>query len=348
LTAIPIGPVVVTQRKLYRRFNGTGTFKLVTTIANNTATTYTDTTANASLGADAPSSNTTAENRVSLSSLPIGASSVTQRKVYRTAVSSSQLKLLTTIGDNTTTTYADSTADASLGANVPTSDTSGLAQPAGQVNAGSTSLIVAGTGAFSSSGGWAIIGNGQQTIRYTGVTSSSLTEIPVSGPGAIVASVSYNSTVTAAPALTGVTGLTRPMSRGAPVHLWVQRDDLAAQSERIALDAAQGRVSDGIVEGPIIQDDRRGEASLTALCDATLALFSRPLVTVTYATRDTKTKSGKTIVINLSNPPINETLTIQDVTITEIDLAPRLGPKYTVTASTVRFSLEDILRRMAA
>ena len=40
-------------------------------------------------------------------------------------------------------------------------------------------------------------------------------------------------------------------------------------------------------------------------------------------------------------------LTIQDVTITEIDIAPRLAPRFTVTASSMRFSVEDLLRRMA-
>lgn len=61
LTAIPLGGSAVTSRKIYRQFNGTGTFKLQSTIANNTATTLTDNTANASLGADAPSTNTTSD-----------------------------------------------------------------------------------------------------------------------------------------------------------------------------------------------------------------------------------------------------------------------------------------------
>ena len=61
LTAIPLGGSAVTSRKIYRQFNSTGTFKLQSTIANNTATTLTDNTANASLGADAPSTNTTSD-----------------------------------------------------------------------------------------------------------------------------------------------------------------------------------------------------------------------------------------------------------------------------------------------
>jgi hypothetical protein len=45
---------------------------------------------------------------------------VTSRKLYRTAASGVQHKLLATIGDNLTTSYTDNALDASLGANIPT------------------------------------------------------------------------------------------------------------------------------------------------------------------------------------------------------------------------------------
>lgn len=55
LTAIPLGPVGTTARKIYRTVAGnTGAFKLVATIADNTTTTYADNVADSSLGADAP------------------------------------------------------------------------------------------------------------------------------------------------------------------------------------------------------------------------------------------------------------------------------------------------------
>jgi hypothetical protein len=140
--------------------------------------------------------------------------------------------------------------------------------------------------------------------------------------------------------LIGVTGLTRPMLKGSAVHIWIQRDDLLAQAEQAARTGG-----DGIVEFLIV-DARRGVDSLAARCVADLELFSRPIVTVSYATRDLKTKSGKPITINLSSPAILTTLTIQDVTITEIDLKPGLPPRFSVRASSVRFSLEDTLRRL--
>ncbi len=56
ITSIPVAPIShgVNQRRVYRTLVGGSSFKLVTTIANNTATTYTDSTTDANLGATAP------------------------------------------------------------------------------------------------------------------------------------------------------------------------------------------------------------------------------------------------------------------------------------------------------
>jgi hypothetical protein len=143
--------------------------------------------------------------------------------------------------------------------------------------------------------------------------------------------------------LTGVSGIVRPLIKGAPIHIWVQEDDLEAQA---ALANREGE-GDGIVEHRIT-DERRGEASLRALCRADLAQFSRGTVVVTYTTRDVKTKSGKPIVIDLPSPLIDETLTIQDVRIDQIDIAPGTAPRFQVTASNVGVvTVEALLRRMA-
>ncbi len=61
LTAIPIGPAGTVARKIYRTVAGNaGNYLLLATIADNTTTTYSDTTADAGLGAAAPLTNTTA------------------------------------------------------------------------------------------------------------------------------------------------------------------------------------------------------------------------------------------------------------------------------------------------
>ena len=338
LTGIAIGPANVTARRIYRSQGGD--YFLLATIANNTQTTYTDTIANSALGAAMPTTNSAAAGRVSVS-LPLGpAATTTGRTIYRSAANATPLQLAGVYLDNTTTSYVDTLADSGLGAAPPATDTSGLVQPNGQVPAGSTSLILANPGPFASEGGWAVVGNGEQVIRYTGKSATALTGIPAAGPGAIVASISYNSTVTAAPALVGVTGILEAIIRNSPVHVWVQRDDPAAQAHMATLDGG----GDGVYEH-IWSDERRSEASLIQVCDAQLQLYSRPLTTVVYASRDLKTKSGKTVAIALAAPAITETLTIQDVTISEIGIRG-LAPKFTVTASQVHTSLESVLRML--
>lgn len=65
-----------------------------------------------------------ASKQVSLSAIPTGtATGITKRKIYRTTSVGSTFKLLTTINDNSTTTYADNTVDASLGADAGTQQT---------------------------------------------------------------------------------------------------------------------------------------------------------------------------------------------------------------------------------
>lgn len=63
----------------------------------------------------------TASHKVELSDIPTGtAGRVTQRKLYRTTGGGSTFKLLTTISDNTTTTYSDNVPDSGLGADLET------------------------------------------------------------------------------------------------------------------------------------------------------------------------------------------------------------------------------------
>jgi hypothetical protein len=344
-TIIPIGPTGTTGRRLYRTDGqasaaaaSTAQLKLLTTIANNTTTAFNDGIADASLGANVPTTNTATALQVELAGIALGPAGTTARKVYRTAVGGAQLKLQQTIANNTATVgVTDTTADGSLGANVVTSDTSGLTQPAGQVNAGSTSLILASAGPFSA--GWVLLSGGQ-IVRYTGITGNTLTGIPASGVGAILTTVLYGQQAVPSPALTGVTGLSVALAKGSNVHIWVERNDAPAQAAMAAIEGG-----DGIYEY-LISDERRGEASLTALCDADLAMFKSPIATVRYATRDLKTKSGKTVHIDLATLGIVGDFVIQEVLIDQIDIATDLGPRFIVTASSVRFSLEAILQRL--
>ena len=61
--------------------------------------------------------------QVALSGIPVGIAGVIEkRKIYRTAANGSVFKLVTTINDNTTTTYTDNTSDAALGVVIPTAN----------------------------------------------------------------------------------------------------------------------------------------------------------------------------------------------------------------------------------
>jgi hypothetical protein len=67
---------------------------------------------------------TAAPSRVNLTSIPLGPTGVTSRKIYRTvAGDAGAYKLVDTLSDNTTTTYEDNTADGALGADAPASNT---------------------------------------------------------------------------------------------------------------------------------------------------------------------------------------------------------------------------------
>lgn len=346
LTNIPIGPTSTTSRKIYRTAGGGTQLKLLTTIANNLPASFNDTLADGSLGANVPTSNTAAVNQVSLSSVSVGPAGTTSRKVYRTVAAGSQLKLQQTIADNTTTTaVTDATADASLGANAPTSDTSGLAQPVGQLNPGSTSLIASSTAFASATGGWAVVEPGTQVIRYTGISGNTLTGIPATGNGAIVAAIVYNSTIAAAPAIigvpaSGVGSILYDIKQGDAVNLLVQVDDFTAQS---ALAALVGGGDDGIVE-EYVQDGTIGETEARARGTAQLALLSTALVSIRCKTRDVNSHAGRSITVSFGSPTsLSGTFQIQHVTIDGFQY-PTLYPTYTVEASSARFSLEDLLR----
>jgi len=345
LTAIPVGPPAVTARRIYRTRANAGAgapYGLLTTIANNTTTTYTDTTPDVSLGAATlPATNTAVVQQVALSAIAAGGAAVTARKIYRSAANTTPLKLLTTIANNTATTHTDAASDATLGAAPPGADTSGLQQPQGQVNAGATVIPVAGTAPFAPTGGYAVVGNGEQVVRYTGVTAGSLTGIPASGPGALRSTVAFNASITVSPALTGVSGIARALIDGEEIYLLVVRDDAAAQA---ALAAIEG--GDGIIEH-FVQDRRLSAAGATVTADAELALFATPEIRVSYTTRDPNTRTGKLIAIDLPAPTnLVGSFLIQRVQLSRFHV-PALAPLRTVQASSTRFSFDDVLRRLS-
>jgi hypothetical protein len=341
VSPLPIGPAIVIGRRIYRRFNGSGPYKLVSTQTDNTNTYFGDGVPNAGLGVAAPAVDTTGARKVTLTAVATGPAAVTARKIYRTTANGVPLKLLVTLGNNTATTYSDTTADASLGVAAPATDTSALSQPSGQVLAGATSLVVAGAGVFVATGGWAVVGNGSQVISYTGISGNTLTGIPAAGEGAITASIAYNSSITEAPTLRGIpasgTGaIVQTIVLGDPVNLLVQVEDVAAQA---ALATQLG--GDGVQE-EYLQDGRLSYMEASARALAKLAQQNQPLLTLAYRCRDRNTRAGRTVSATLEVPHVSGLYKIQHVTIGAF--GPHVMPTYTVTASSSRFSFEDLLR----
>jgi hypothetical protein len=331
-----------TGRKLYRTAAGGSQLKLVTANAPG-GNVYTDTLPDSGLGANAPTVNTATAAQVALSAIPLGSGTVNGRKVYRTAAGASQLQLLATIGDNTTTTYTDAAADATLGANLPAGDTSGIQQPNGQVLPGSPTLPVAGVGAFPVAG-WAVIGNGQQVIRYTAIVGGLLSGIPPIGPGAIVAAVSYNSTATATPQLRGIpaagTGAIRyPIKSGDPVDVLILVDDADAQALLASFIGGTG------IKESKITDRRIGVAEATARGLALLAQRDAIDVALNYTVRDLNTVSGASVSVSLPAPHnVSGVYKVQDVVLAAFSAKPGIAPTATVQASTARYTFDDLLR----
>jgi hypothetical protein len=276
-----------------------------------------------------------------LSQIPISkVSGVTARKLYRTTANGTQLKLLATLPNNTATTYTDTTVDGALGANAPTTDTSGILG-GGQINAGAAAVLVSSAAPFPPSGGWVRVAG--MVLRYTSISSSSLV---LAAP--LPSTLSYGTEILNAPTLTGIpasgAGAIRyDIGRGDEVYVYVVRDDLAA---RAALAAATG--GDGI-RAEFLTDGRLGIPELTARADALLAMRTPPLVTVTLATRDLGVSVGKTITINTTLPPIVGTFLIQRVTFSEFP--PRgvhgaYAPLRVVECSSRRYTFEDLVQQI--
>ena len=131
------------------------------------------------------------DGKVDVTSIPLGPTGTTGRKLYRTAAGLSGVanaKLLTTLADNTTLIYDDNTADAGLGAVAPVAD---------------TSLLLTTTSGFVADVGTLVVGDGilitRSGVRYarklTAVSTTNLTWAPAL-PTAATAGEAVKGTIT--------------------------------------------------------------------------------------------------------------------------------------------------------
>jgi len=129
------------------------------------------------------------------------------------------------------------------------------------------------------------------------------------------------------------------------------RNDATAQTALAALIGGDG------IQEEFIQDRRLSLTEAQDRGDALLALHKNPIESIAYDTHDKRTASGKDVTVSLGAPTsVSGTFTIQRVTMTDIEgTAHAFGgamdqladmPWYHVEASSLRFSLEDLLRRL--
>lgn len=142
--------------------------------------------------------------------------------------------------------------------------------------------------------------------------------------------------------LVGCSGITKRIPAGTTLYIFAQADDLAAQA---TLAAAMG--GDGVREAPtIIDSSLTTPAMAQARADAEIELFANPVETVTYSTRDNKSRPGKNIDIDLTTPPIVTNLKIQTSTIDLIRYHPGRAPRFAVVASSIKYTITDLMRRI--
>lgn len=355
---VTTGPAGTTARRLYRTTAqadaaaaSAAPLRLLTTFNENITTSWWDQYGDSTLTTTAPAFG----SQVALSAIPIGPAGTTGRNIYRTAAGSSVLRYNHTLANNSATTYTDQTSDAALGSPTPpTTDSSGLKQPDGQVLPGDYGIPISGAAPFSPGGGWAIIGNGEQVIRYTTVgyivlasgAAMAIYGIPETGPGAITAAIVFNSTITAAPMLTGIPAsgarsIIRPLTAGDEIYLVVQIDDAATQSGLAADVGGAG------IREEWVQDRRLSIAEARARGRATLAMRPLDHETLGYRCRDLRTQVGMFVSANLP-PPTNIVGDYRILAVTIDNFRPHQTqyPTYTVRASSTRFSFDDWLRRL--
>lgn len=194
----------------------------------------------------------------------------------------------------------------------------GGASTTAPVAAGATSIPVDECGWYSASGG-TIVSPFGDLITYTGRSASSgvgnLTGVPAAGAGAI----------------------TVDLLQGDPMHVWVQVDDVAAQTALAALEGG-----DGIYEQPL-SNGHWNVADCTAAGVAELAAYSGTIVSGTLWSLDKLHRSGKTLSIALPGRDITVDVTIQQV---ERSLLTVNTFQFNVTFGTLWRNLVSVLQRV--
>lgn len=143
-------------------------------------------------------------------------------------------------------------------------------------------------------------------------------------------------------------GLPRAVASGATVCNYLRVDDPKSQAALGAVEFdVNGNPTDGVHEYTVQDGTLADTFSMYMAANAQLEVYSNPVVTILYATRDPKSKVGQFVTVNMSSPPITGTFLIQSVKVDQVhDESDQLSPRYTVTACSAKFTLDDLLAQI--
>jgi len=355
LTQIPIGGPSVTQRLVYRNKSNGLDYLFVAAIPNNTDTTYIDTKADDDLG------------RLPVTVSTIGALPGDVAVVVQSAAgwpsagwfdADSQVVRYNGIsfspwgtGDTltgippllqiTSLTRSGQTATAN------TVTPHGFKVGQRVVVLGAVQPEYTGTRTITALGGddvFQYLVNGAPASPATVPTPPSgqpAQKLWTSAPGALTGAIAGGTTVLSMPMLTGVSGIGVPLPVGSSINLWVVSNSEAGQQQLAGFEGG-----DGVREYIVSDSTLDSVAACQARGQAELQLFQYYGLEISYTTRDRLTRSGALVTINLPDLGLNGSYRIQQVRIDQIDVAMRLYPRYSVTCSTTKYSLFDLLRHV--
>jgi hypothetical protein len=114
-----------------------------------------------------------ASQKVDITNIPIGPTGTVARVIYRTKANGSTFYFLTQINDNTTTTFTDNVADTALGAQMPSTNTTGTSFSVGNLTVDVLgNLTTTGTGSFSTITSTVATGTAPFTVSSTTVVTN--------------------------------------------------------------------------------------------------------------------------------------------------------------------------------
>lgn len=139
--------------------------------------------------------------------------------------------------------------------------------------------------------------------------------------------------------------LSKAYSQNSVTYNYYRADNTASQKfmAQTELDAF-GNPTDGVHEYTITDGSLKTAWQLYMRAQAELEIYAWPIVSITYATTDPNSRIGRTVHADMTWPPCKGDFLIQSVAIDQVhDEGDQLFPRYTVTASNVRYELNDLL-----